>query len=433
MTSIFAPAVLAQRPAISVEGVSKQFKLYASMAHRFRDMVLGRATHDAFWALRDLDLAIMPGETVGILGENGAGKSTLLSLIAGTTHPTAGRVNIDGRLSALLELGAGFHPEWTGRQNAEFYIRMMRAPKAMAKDFQRRVEAFADIGDYYDQPLRTYSSGMTVRVAFAAAVCVEPDVLIVDEALAVGDAPFQHKCFQRIAEFRARGVTILLVTHRLEIIAQLCTRAIVLQTGRLMFDGKPGDAVNYYVNLLYTGGKAAAPPPPDAFAGADLPKPLPRSGIGGASIAEIRVSKNGVETAQFASGEMAEFTVRLRFDRDVDQPVFGFTLKTVEDIIVYAANTFTLGQMLEPAKAGDVIDLWITCPLPLPEGSVFLDFTLASTIDGAPRILDSQTSAMKLDITGANRFFGLVDLGATLMLSPPNLPDRARGGRQVTR
>ena len=413
MTAI-APA--APSPRIVVSGVSKQFRLYRSKAHRFVDMILGRTSHDEFWALRDLDLAIASGETLGVLGENGAGKSTLLSLIAGTTRPTRGAVTVNGRLSALLELGAGFHPELTGRQNASFYLRLMRGPKSSADDFERRVEEFADIGAYYDQPLRTYSSGMAVRVAFAAAVCSDPDILIVDEALAVGDAPFQHKCFQRIAEFKARGVAILLVTHRVEIIAQLCSRAIVLQNGRLTFDGKPGEAVNHYVDLLYAGGKAAATPPRAAGDGdARDARRASRGGVGGAAIIDVRVSGDGVETTRFHSSETAEFAVRLRFDRDFDEPVFGFTLKTVEDIILYSANTHSLGRPMKPMKAGDEVELRFACPLPLPAGSVFLDFALGAAVEGRSSILDLQTSAMKLDIIGARPFQGLIDLNATVM------------------
>jgi lipopolysaccharide transport system ATP-binding protein len=362
-------------------------------------------SHREHWALRDIDLVIQRGETVGILGQNGAGKSTLLALIAGTSGATTGTVNVDGRVSALLELGVGFHPEWSGRENAEFYVRLLGANRAERTKWLSDIEAFADIGDYYDQPLRTYSSGMAVRVAFAAAVCIEPEVLIVDEALAVGDAPFQHKCFQRLAQFKASGATILLVTHRVDIVTQLCTRALVLQSGRIGFDGEPGAAVNHYVNALYADGSTMVRDDQQGFDQRSV-----RLGQGGAKIIAIeRLNRS----RPVASGDALTFSVAIRFERDVAHPVFAFSIKSVEDIILYSSATGVAGASLAAAKAGDEITVHGECPMPLPTGAVFLDFIISS-FEGEPVMLDALFSAVKIEVTGPPGFLGLVDLGAKL-------------------
>jgi lipopolysaccharide transport system ATP-binding protein len=404
-------------PIIALKDVSKRYKLYSSAAHRLADMVTGRRSHRDYWALRGVDLDIQPGETVGVLGENGAGKSTLLRLIAATTSPTAGAVRVGGRIGALLELGAGFHPEWTGRQNAEFQVRMQgggprHKPKAAA--WLAEIEAFADIGAYYDQPLRTYSSGMAMRVAFAAAASVDPDILIVDEALAVGDAPFQHKCFQRLAQFKDRGVTIVLVTHRLELIPQLCTRCVVLREGRIAFDGAPGEAVNRYIDLLYAARQWREDPPSSGAAGPPEQTPAGyRMGVGGAAIEEVTALGEGGEPAHaFASGAAASFRVRIRFERDVARPMFGFSLKTVEDVCIYGFTNEMVGSPLAAARAGEVVTLRVDCPLRVPAGSVFVDFAVSEIdADGDARILDAHVAALRLTIVGLPAFYGMADLG----------------------
>jgi len=408
-------------PVIALGGVSKRFKLYASPAHRLRDMVLRRSSHRDYWALRDVNLCVARGETIGLIGENGAGKSTLLRLIASTTAATGGTVRVRGRVSALLELGAGFHPQWTGRQNAEFYIRLMRVPRHATKTCLREIETFADVGEYFDQPLRTYSSGMFLRVAFAAAASIEPDILIVDEALAVGDAQFQHKCFQRIAELKSRGVTILFVTHRLELISQLCSRAIVLRRGEIVFDGKPGDAINRYVDLLFSGGTpdSFGEPPhlEDAACPAETASSIPeyRMGTGGARIVDVITLRGGEPSANaFASGQTASFIVRVRFETDIERPVLGFALKTVEDICVYSTTNEMRRTPLKSGKKGEVLTLRVDCALPLPVGSVFADFVVSSASGNEVKILDARMSMLKLTITGSATSYGIADLHATV-------------------
>ena len=247
--------------AIRVSGLSKCFQLYDGPGHLLKQLLMGRLARlvgrtppqyfREFWALKGLDFTVRRGETVGIVGRNGAGKSTLLQILCGTLTPTAGQVDIRGRVAALLELGAGFNPEFSGRENVYLNGAILGISR---EEISRRfadIEAFADIGEFIDRPVKSYSSGMYVRLAFAVSACVEPDVLIVDEALAVGDAKFQAKCFRRFEELVSRGTTILLVTHSTEQITRHCDRAILLEGGVVHQEGPPKDVANTYLDLLF--------------------------------------------------------------------------------------------------------------------------------------------------------------------------------------
>ncbi len=386
---------------VSVRGVSKRFRLYRSARHRLFGLLFGMRSYREHWALRDVDFTARRGETIGLIGRNGAGKSTLLSVIAGTSGPTGGAVSVHGRIAALLELGAGFHPDWTGRQNVEFHVRLLGVPEVKRLAWLAQVEAFADIGSYYDQPLRMCSSGMAVRVAFAAAAFVEPDVLIVDEALAVGDASFQHKCFRRLHELKASGVTILFVTHRLDLITQLCDRAVLLERGRVAFDGDPGTAVARYGELVY---KTEQRPTLDLTG--------ERIGVGGARIVDIVAERAG--SLGYNSDEIAAFLVRIAFDRAVEHPIFGFALKSVEDVVLYGTSSDSLGLTLAPVASGDTLTLRIAVPLTFPVSSVFADFSVCTFEDGETQILEAHRAALRLDIVQAEPFFGVVNLRATV-------------------
>ena len=247
--------------AIRVSGLSKCFQLYDSPGHLLKQLLVGRMARlvgrtppqyfREFWALKGLDFTVRRGETVGIVGRNGAGKSTLLQILCGTLTPTDGHVEIRGRVAALLELGAGFNPEFSGRENVYLNGAILGVSR---EEIARRfadIEAFADIGEFIDRPVKSYSSGMYVRLAFAVSACIDPDVLIVDEALAVGDAKFQAKCFRRFEELVSRGTTILLVTHSTEQITRHCDRAILLEGGVVHQEGPPRDVANTYLDLLF--------------------------------------------------------------------------------------------------------------------------------------------------------------------------------------
>jgi ABC-type polysaccharide/polyol phosphate transport system ATPase subunit len=246
--------------AISVNTLGKKFKLYNSPMGRFLEYLsLGKMTrHTDFWALQDLSFEIPTGTTLGILGQNGSGKSTLLSILAGVLEPSAGSFTINGKVSAILELGSGFHPEFSGRDNVYMYGSIMGLSKEEIDKRFDEIVLFSELGDFIDQPLRTYSSGMIVRLAFSVAVNVDADILIVDEALAVGDAIFQHRCFRKIREMQAAGKTILYVGHDTEAVRNLCTQALLLDGGRVIERGDPNYVVNKYFALIAERERAYA-------------------------------------------------------------------------------------------------------------------------------------------------------------------------------
>jgi lipopolysaccharide transport system ATP-binding protein len=245
---------MSSEPAILLRGVRKSFAIYRKPHHRLLHMVAPgvRRWHDEFHALRGIDMTVARGETVGIVGRNGSGKSTLLQVICGTLAPSAGEVRVGGRIAALLELGAGFNPEFTGRENVLLNgtILGLTAEEVAAKFDE--IVAFADIGDFIEQPVKTYSSGMYVRLAFAVAIHVDPEILVVDEALSVGDEGFQRKCFARIDAIRDRGAAVLFVSHAAGTVVDLCDRALLLDRGEVIAEGTPKHVVSRYQKLLGT-------------------------------------------------------------------------------------------------------------------------------------------------------------------------------------
>lgn len=238
--------------SISLANISKCFKQYSHPTDRLKEIIQPRQRRgQEFWALRDVSLDVPRGQTLGIVGRNGSGKSTLLQIIVGTLTPTSGSVRVNGRISALLELGSGFNPEFTGRQNVFFNGQLLGLnPREIEERFES-IEAFADIGEFIDRPVKTYSSGMFVRLAFSVATSVDPTVLVVDEALSVGDEAFQRKCFARIESIKSRGGTILFVSHSATAIVELCDRAVLLDHGELLLSGKPKRVVDRYHKLIY--------------------------------------------------------------------------------------------------------------------------------------------------------------------------------------
>src|SRR6266481_6798748 len=238
--------------ALRVENLSKQYRIYDHPGDRLKETLSrGRwKCHREFWALSDLNFEIEAGTTTGIIGPNGSGKSTLLQLITGTLEPTHGDVWHTGRIAALLELGAGFNMEFTGIENVFMNAALMGFARKETEKLLPEIQRFAEIGDFIHQPVKTYSSGMYVRLAFATAVATDPKILIIDEALSVGDAVFQHRCLRRIKQMQESGTTILFVSHDVSAIKALCSRAILLNQGRVEMDGKPAEVLNRYQGLI---------------------------------------------------------------------------------------------------------------------------------------------------------------------------------------
>jgi lipopolysaccharide transport system ATP-binding protein len=345
---------------IHVQNVSKLYRLYRRPGDRLREMLPGGGPlHTDFWALRDITFAVERGETLGLVGPNGCGKSTLLQIVSGILQPTLGRVIARGRIAALLELGAGFNPEFSGRENVYLNGEIMGLSRAEITKAMPSIEAFADIGDFIERPVKEYSSGMYVRLAFSTAIHVDPEILIVDEALAVGDAVFANRCVRKFQELRERRVTVLFVSHDLGLVKQLSDRAILLLNGRIAAQGEPKDVINRYIGLVLEKQT------PEARQ--ERVRSSFRHGDGASEIRSVQIlNGRGEETASVASGEPVTVRVRSRFYREVEDPMVGILIRTRIGMDVYGTNTrieqLSLGRM----AAGDElevdfhIDCWLT-------------------------------------------------------------------------
>ncbi|HZI19882.1 MAG TPA: ABC transporter ATP-binding protein [Pyrinomonadaceae bacterium] len=344
--------------ALRVEGVSKQYRIYGRPGDRLAEsLTRGRwKRHREFWALSDVSFEVERGTTVGIVGPNGCGKSTLLQIIAGTLEPTHGEVWREGRVAALLELGAGFDPEFTGVENVLMSATLMGLTRREAERLFPEIERFAEIGPFIHQPVKTYSSGMFVRLAFAVASSVDPDLLVVDEALAVGDAAYQHRCLRRIKEIQARGATVLFVSHEAATVRALCSRAVLLNAGRKIADGPPSEVLNHYQKIVmereqaYEEGLAAASAPGSGDAAPEVERePLPcafRHGDGSAEVLGASLTDATRRPARVVESG-AELTLRLRvlFRRELEDAVVGFLIRNREGVHAYGTNTKE--QMIE--------------------------------------------------------------------------------------
>jgi teichoic acid transport system ATP-binding protein len=341
--------------AVKIENLSKVYRLYHHPLDRMKEALdpRRRKYHQDFYALRAVGLEVKPGETVGVIGKNGSGKSTLLKIITGILTPTAGRVAVNGKVSALLELGAGFNPELTGLENIYFSGTIMGYRRAEMDARLEAIRQFADIGAYLDQPVKTYSSGMFVRLAFAVAVNVDPDILIVDEALAVGDISFQAKCFRKFNDFQQAGKTIVFVTHALDSILRYCDRTLVLDQGQKVMEGSPKEAVDVYKQLMaecYQAPPAAEPraaQPAAASAAAALkdqfavdPNAL-SYGDRRAEIVDFGIFDAAERPVQLLHhGQPFVIRMKVRFHADLDHPIFAYTLKDLKGLEVTGTNTF---------------------------------------------------------------------------------------------
>jgi ABC-type polysaccharide/polyol phosphate transport system ATPase subunit len=350
--------------ALRVEGVSKQYRIYDKPSHRLTEtLTRGRVRrHREFWALRDVSFALERGTTTGVIGPNGSGKSTLLQIVTGTLEPTHGSVHYDGRVSALLELGAGFNLEFTGLENVFMNGALQGLSRAEVERLLPEIERFAEIGDFIHQPVKTYSSGMFVRLAFAVAISTQPDLLIVDEALSVGDAVFQHRCLRRIKQMQEQGATILFVSHDPGAVRALCNRALLLNAGRVVADGKPADALNVYQKLIMEREEAYDQAEPRVVTDDlnDLP-PLRygfRHGDQSAEILSAEILKDGLPCPEIIeSGAALTVRLRARFKRDLRDPLFGFLIRNKHGINAYGANTDQKGVHFDLVRAGEIVEV----------------------------------------------------------------------------
>ena len=365
--------------ALRVERVSKQYRIYEHPGDRLKEsLTRGRwKWHREFWALRDATFEVEKGTTTGIIGPNGSGKSTLLQIITGTLEPTHGSVWYEGRVAALLELGAGFNLEFTGIENVFMSASLMGFSRKETEALLPRIERFAEIGDFIHQPVKTYSSGMYVRLAFATAVSTDPDILIIDEALSVGDALFQHRCLRRIKQMQEKGTTILFVSHDPSAVRALCSSAILLNEGRIEASGKTIEVLNRYQRLIMDHERAyaaqhsfdddhavvsnsAATVNADPTLGLRSPKLKPgyRHGDGSAEILSAELFNASGESADLVdTGSPLTVRIRARFNREVENPVVGFLLRDRHAVHAYGANTDQKDLRWEKAEAGEVVEV----------------------------------------------------------------------------
>ncbi|SFC77138.1 lipopolysaccharide transport system ATP-binding protein [Pseudomonas citronellolis] len=434
--------------AIRVRGISKCFTTYDKPHDRLKQAfiprlyrLLGRpAPHYGreFWALKDIDFEIARGETVGIVGRNGSGKSTLLQIICGTLMPTSGEVETHGRIAALLELGSGFNPEFSGRENVYLNASVLGLSRQEVDERFDSILAFADIGDFIDQPVKNYSSGMALRLAFAVQAQVDPDIMIVDEALAVGDARFQAKCFERLRQLKENGTSILLVTHSSEQVVTHCSRAILLDSHQVRMIGEPRPVMNRYMDLLFgrekredTQVNEPATPSSSKRLSASLlsreedlystrahynPNEY-RWGDGAATILDFNLRANGLEFSHSAtSGSRITLDVAIRFNQLVVNPILGFNVKTKEGVTLSGSNSYLLecAAFQSSGQQGSVVTARLEFENRLACGDYFLSLGVASRQgqDIVPH--DRRYDSIHLVVAPTDTISGLVDLGLTM-------------------
>lgn len=357
---------------IRIKNIGKAYKRYARKYGRLAEWMGLGVYHEPRWVLQNITFDVKQGESVGIVGANGAGKSTLLKIITGTTKPTTGTVEIDGRISALLELGMGFHPEFTGRQNAYMSAQLAGLDLSGIEGKIDEIEEFAEVGDYFDQPVRTYSTGMQVRVAFAVATCVRPEILIVDEALSVGDAYFQHKSFSRIREFREEGTTLLFVSHDRGAVQSLCDRAVLLDGGFVIKDGNPEEVMDFYNAIIAEKQNTSV-----EIKKLDNGKVQTRSGTGEALVEEIALYSSRGEPVEFVTvGEPVELRVKARVLQPLKTLVFGYGIKDRLGQVMYGTNTWHTKQVIYDSRAGDEYQFNVSFPANLGVGSYSVEVAL---------------------------------------------------------
>ena len=415
---------MSSKTTVRVVKLSKEYRIYGTPQRRLLEFFSSgkKQFHKKFKAVKPLTIDIEEGTTVGIVGRNGSGKSTLLQMMAGTLTPTTGSVEIDGKIAALLELGSGFNPDFTGRENVYLYGSIMQMTRGEISERLDSIATFADIGSFMDQPIKTYSSGMYVRLAFSAAIHVDPDVLLIDEALAVGDPAFQLKCFEKINNFKQSGKTIIFVSHDINAIAQFCDRVFVLSRGDLVFDGKPLEAINVYKRLLF-GGSSHAVMSKEATVSRSLQstpvvlnKNEHRFSSGEAEVFDVRLM-NGENEAQqvFLSNEEATVVMRVRTERLIKEPIYGIIIKNRQGLQVYVKNTLHERFSCPALDKGVTQEVHFKQKLHLVANDYFLSVGIAEIQNGEVIQLDRRSDVLQFKIIGADAL-GIVNLNAVIEL-----------------
>jgi len=399
---------------ITVSNLGKAYKQYPTRWSRLAEWMIpfSKSRHTMKWVLQDLSFSVGVGEAVGIVGINGAGKSTLLKMITGTTLPTTGSVSVVGRVAALLELGMGFHPDFTGRQNALMAGQLLGYSVEELQRLMPEIEAFAEIGDYIDQPVRVYSSGMQMRLAFSVATAHRPDILIVDEALSVGDTYFQHKSFDRIRAFNKLGTTLLIVSHDKGAVQGICDRAILLNHGRLAMEGPPEAVMDYYNAMLAERGNQNV-----RQEIADDGKVKTISGTGEATILDaILLNESGEQIEVVDVGQPVCLRVNVQIHQAIPELVLGYMIKDRLGQPIYGTNTHHLQQQTAHAKPGETIEYLFRFSANLGEGSYSVAVALHTADTHVANNYEWRDRAIVFNVVNIDkdRFVGVAWLPTTL-------------------
>lgn len=424
---------------IDVKNLSKCYHIYEKPGDRLKQMLFrGRKKlYREFWAVKDVSFEIKRGETVGIVGQNGSGKSTLLQLICGTLNPTSGSIKVNGRVSALLELGSGFNQDFTGKENVYLNASILGLSKEEIDARYNEMLEFADIGDFIDQPVKTYSSGMLMRLAFSVAINVDPDILVVDEALAVGDDLFQRKCFSRLEFMKDSGVTILFVSHSASQVITLCDRAILIDKGNLLVINEPKFIVNKYHRMIYAPAESRAEIRDELLnSSQDLtadssPKEIydenfnPSSRVEyvsqGAFIHDISIKNMSNTPVNFLlSGNLYKYTYKVKFDVDANNVRFGMLIKTISGIELGGA----VSGDKEPnellfVKKNTLVNVEIVFRAALNSGTYFLNAGVTARLNQELHYLHRVLDAVSFKISSNNNIYstGLVDFDCSPIIS----------------
>lgn len=438
--------------ALSVKDVSKSFAVGIRPIEHLLDSfrLEPRKETKSIHALRDISFDIHNGEIVGIVGANGAGKSTLLRMIYGTLTPTSGTIQRNGKMAALLELGAGFNPELTGSENAMLYCLVQGFDKSAAIQTLARIEEFADIGVFFHQKIKTYSTGMFVRLAFAAAIQTDPDILIVDEALAVGDAKFVNKCFRRLEEFKASNKTLIVVSHDEHTILTHCQRVILLHGGSVFFDGSPKEGMSKYRQLLFGSNDSTLDDEKkatDAVAIAESQKLvsdlenfilsdgsedlLPehpfynkyekRRQIGKNAIYDVLLRSDAADkhkVKNIKSGSRVCLNFKVYAAQEVQEPIFGFELHSASGVQLFGTNNVILKKKVSSLAGNTTQAVGFEFDLPVREGDYFLSLGFANKSHDGDNILDFREAALHIKVEDGRTFDGMLNLNVSFFRQP---------------
>ncbi|MEX2120865.1 MAG: ABC transporter ATP-binding protein [Pirellulales bacterium] len=431
--------------SIRLRDVSKVYRVYARPIDRLKEAFLPGRRHREIRVLDQISLEVAAGQTVGIVGRNGAGKSTLLKIVAGTTRPTSGAAEVRGSVAALLELGGGFNPEVSGRENVYLNASIHGLSKAETDQRYEAIVEYSELGDFVDQPVKTYSSGMLMRLAFATAIHVQRDILIVDESLAVGDAMFQRKCMTTIEEIKDSGATILFVSHSLETVKALCDRAVLLEQGRLVAEGLPIDVLNEYARLIAGVGKRGGPlrpigrpasqqdPPPmmarrtEAAACRqaqalmvpldllDVGKEEYGYGTGDAEITDVEtLDASGRATTVFQSGDEAWLRYTICFAQHTARPHFGMTITRLDGVRVYGTNSLHQQVELGTCSGGERVQVEFHFRIRLVAGNYYITVGCADVREDKIVFLHRRCDLLLLKVLPNAHATGIADLSATI-------------------